>query len=744
MAILLDCNPDGLIDGTTQTSNFTGFQVQPPVSGGGSYQSANVPGAPGGSWDDSDFCQVVSPPTWGGHKAWQLTYYPAPGFGIRQRTELMAGFHRNENPAIGTRWTDDTRLPSNVDTVYIAERMQWGYGGVGYDVRATVYANMQIKAMGYNDPAISGTSETINYQSTPWASFYSRGADLVQEITGGVYLVQDPSNMAHWTPPGYYSNSKNQWGKRWGDGFFQTFKFYDVVWEIRVSLGRYTAVGAVPTGTPAGYVKMWMRKEGDANDWSDVLHLQINSLTQTPGTEAWIEKNPNAAGPRRVGVHESWNYQGATSSGFVNATPGGGVTDGYLIPQGSMSTGIYCSGYDGGQTVPLRLLIGRFRVCTTSAEAFALYSGSAPSGSPPAIGGNAPSISGTPRLGQTLTADTGQWLNSPTSYSYQWKRDLFTPDSNDIVLDPGTYHLGYVRLSAGQVIRASGPGVIVYGTLETRPGDDGCGVIGYGDSGRITWRYENDLTGGAYRAGAWQIGGANFNAQYVNIDCLSTVSVQGVQLLTDTTGSLRNCWIQNLGTSGSLGADHIHGIYLERHNGFILRDILIDGVPDGYGLHFYNGADTGACQFADIDRVTLNNCKGGIISWEYDPGDVHDNIAAHVLITNVGANGPLTTNAGQGDDRNSYTYVTTATTGYGASRGRDWLDILGAVSPSYVVANADIGLNLRVAVQASNSTGSSAFVSSAPVGPVPALVSASAFTNLDLRRKHTAGTVSAW
>lgn len=33
-----------------------------------------------------------------------------------------------------------------------------------------------------------------------------------------------------------------------------------------------------------------------------------------------------------------------------------------------------------------------------------------------------PMVSGTPQVGQILTATTGTWTNAPTSYTYQWNR----------------------------------------------------------------------------------------------------------------------------------------------------------------------------------------------------------------------------------------------------------------------------------------------------------------------------------
>lgn len=78
-------------------------------------------------------------------------------------------------------------------------------------------------------------------------------------------------------------------------------------------------------------------------------------------------------------------------------------------------------GADAGHTM-------RVRVTATNADGSATAESAQTAAVAPATSTAAPKntdrpiISGTPRVGQTLTADDGSWSGNPTSFAYQWQR----------------------------------------------------------------------------------------------------------------------------------------------------------------------------------------------------------------------------------------------------------------------------------------------------------------------------------
>ena len=98
---------------------------------------------------------------------------------------------------------------------------------------------------------------------------------------------------------------------------------------------------------------------------------------------------------------------------------------------------------DQGNTVRVRVIASN--ADGASAPAFSAASAVVQAAVAPAIT-QLPAITGTARVGQTLTTDRGQWANNPTSFAYQWSRcnangdacvDIPGENAQNRILTPG-------------------------------------------------------------------------------------------------------------------------------------------------------------------------------------------------------------------------------------------------------------------------------------------------------------------
>jgi hypothetical protein len=112
-----------------------------------------------------------------------------------------------------------------------------------------------------------------------------------------------------------------------------------------------------------------------------------------------------------------------------------------------------------GGLVPVLLAVATVAVASAAAQ-------TAPAAPP--VNTEPPSITGTPRVGQTLTAQNGTWQNQPTSFRYQWQR--CGPRGGSCLNLPGATERTYtlVRADAGRTIRVRVTAVNADGSASAR------------------------------------------------------------------------------------------------------------------------------------------------------------------------------------------------------------------------------------------------------------------------------------
>lgn len=427
MTVILDANPNTLSIGAYDSGPYA-HQIQPPID----FYQSGVPRPGGGTWQTTDFMKVVAAP-WnaGSEKAWMVTIFPAVGCTTRERSELLLLGNRADLSAAVynyfKNWTDDSRNPSSNPKLYCAQRRVFGDATYPWNGPIGGAVILQVKTMGYDDPAVAGTSETINFTQQPVFDICPRGNDWIVDIQGGIISL--PS-------PGYVSGRRNAWART--AGTFISGHVYDIIAEVTASLGQITAKNAPLPATQGGGCRVWIRDwTVDQSDWNDAAHLVFDSFNQdaSPG----FDYIPAAHVPRALGAIEGWNYPGSTENYPNTSQPvAPALTAGHLPPQHFTGRGVYRGGWVNGERSVHRSYVGKERICTTLSEAQALYGTGTPGGSAPAYT-VAPTLTGTAQEGSNLTYAQGTASGSPTygatlqGYDTQW-RDLATVTPGTITL----------------------------------------------------------------------------------------------------------------------------------------------------------------------------------------------------------------------------------------------------------------------------------------------------------------------
>ena len=372
----------------------------------------------------------------------------------------------------------------------------------------------------------------------------------------------------------------------------------------------------------------------------------------------------------------------------------------------------------------------------------------------PPVNTGAPAISGNPVQGQTLTTDSGSWLNSPTSYTYQWE-DCDSSGNNCLAIT-GATSSSYTLASSdvGDTIRSvvsasnSGGSSLLPGTsaptaVVTSPPVPVASFT-YSPTSPVTGQTVTfDGTGSSCAATPcaynWTTPGGSLGSGQTLSHAFGTAGTQQVTLtVTDALGR-------------SAGVEHNVTVTQVAPSNTALPTIT-GTAQQGQALSASRGSWTAsptsyAYQWRDCNSsgVSCSNIAGATSSsYTLAASDVASTIDVVVTATNAAGSTPATsaptaavssstpvapsnmsppTISGTAQQGQTLTASSGTWSGSPTSYGYQWLDcnssgagcsnIAGATATSYSLAAGDVGSTMRVVVTAANSGGSTPATSAA-------------------------------
>ena len=271
-----------------------------------------------------------------------------------------------------------------------------------------------------------------------------------------------------------------------------------------------------------------------------------------------------------------------------------------------------------------------------------------------------PVITGTAQMGQTLNVSNGSWDNRPTSFRYQWKRSDASDGTYANIVDATSSFYNVTVDDVGQFIKA-----VVTG------GNTG------GDAGAAAWS--------AATSAVIDIAPVNSAIPVV------TGTAKTGQTLSVSNGSWSNRpmsyrfqWMRSLTVDGSYAAI----------TGATLPTYVVDAGDVGY---FIKGS-VAAVNTGGIASYSMSMPTVQVI----DISPIYVNAPA---ITGTAQTGQtLSVSNGSWSNRpTSYRYQWQRST----TPGSGYVDIVGAVSSTYLVEATDVGLYVSAVVSSTNSGGDS-------------------------------------